>query len=67
MRKMAEELAKDGFDHVFELVKKAVQIALGIRRAGLTLILQEIPNHIGCISYFRLQYGRFEQDSLEDH
>lgn len=42
-----EELAKDGFDHVFELVKKAVQRSLGIRRAGLTLILAEIPNYIG--------------------
>lgn len=47
MGNLREELAKNGFDHVFELVKKAVQSSLGIRRAGLTLVLQEIPNYIG--------------------
>jgi len=44
---LREELAKDGFDHVFEIVKKAVQGSLGARRAGLALVLAEIPNYIG--------------------
>ena len=36
-----------GFDEVFELVKKAVDQILGIHRAGLTLVLGDIPNQIG--------------------
>ena len=37
----------DGFDEVFELVKKAVDQILGIHRAGLTLVLGDIPNNVG--------------------
>jgi len=36
-----------GFDEVFELVKKAVDHVLGVHRAGLTLVLGDIPNQIG--------------------
>jgi hypothetical protein len=36
-----------GFDEIFELVKKAVDQVLGIHRAGLTLVLGDIPNQIG--------------------
>jgi hypothetical protein len=36
-----------GFDEVFEMVKKAVDQVLGIHRAGLTLVLGDIPNHVG--------------------
>ncbi|MDA4117876.1 MAG: hypothetical protein OK455_05975, partial [Thaumarchaeota archaeon] len=36
-----------GFDEVFELVKKAVDQALGIHRAGLSLVLGDIPNNVG--------------------
>lgn len=43
-----EKLASAGsFDEVFELVKKAVDQVLGIHRAGLTLVLGDIPNHVG--------------------
>lgn len=37
----------EGFDEVFELVKKAVDHVLGIHRAGLTLVLGDIPNEVG--------------------
>ena len=36
-----------GFDEVFELVKKAVDQKLGIHRAGLSLVLGDIPNNVG--------------------
>lgn len=36
-----------GFDEIFELVKKAVDQVLGIHRAGLTLVLGDIPNQVG--------------------
>lgn len=36
-----------GFDAIFELVKKAVDQVMGIHRAGLTLVLGDIPNQIG--------------------
>jgi hypothetical protein len=39
--------AAGGFDEVFELVKKAVDSVLGVHRAGLTLVLGDIPNQIG--------------------
>jgi hypothetical protein len=39
--------AAEGFDEVFALVKKAVEQALGIHRAGLTLVLGDIPNQVG--------------------
>ncbi len=43
-----EKLASaGGFDEVFELVKKAVDQVMGIHRAGLTLVLGDIPNQIG--------------------
>ena len=38
--------AKD-YNEVFTLVKKSVESSLSLHRAGLTLILAEIPNHIG--------------------
>jgi hypothetical protein len=39
--------AAGGFDEVFELVKKAVDQVLGIHRAGLSLVLGDIPNQVG--------------------
>ena len=36
-----------GFDEIFELVKKAVDQVLGVHRAGLTLVLGDIPNQVG--------------------
>jgi hypothetical protein len=36
-----------GFDEVFEIVKKAVDQVLGIHRAGLSLVLGDIPNQVG--------------------
>jgi hypothetical protein len=43
-----EKLASaGGFDEIFELVKKAVDRVLGIHRAGLTLVLGDIPNQVG--------------------
>jgi len=36
-----------GFDEIFELVKKAVDQVIGVHRAGLTLVLGDIPNHVG--------------------
>ncbi len=35
------------FDEVFELVKKATERSLGMHRAGLTLVLGDIPNYVG--------------------
>jgi len=48
MSENKERLASaEGFDGVFELVKKAVDSVLGIHRAGLTLVLGDIPNSVG--------------------
>ncbi len=38
--------AKD-FDQVFEMVKVATEQELGMHRAGLTLVLGDIPNNVG--------------------
>lgn len=40
------ERCKD-FNEVFELVKYAVEKSLGKHRAGLTLVLTELPNSVG--------------------
>ena len=37
----------DSLDDVFEMVKKAVDLVLSIHRAGLTLVLGDIPNSVG--------------------
>jgi hypothetical protein len=36
-----------GFDTIFEMVKAATERTLGLHRAGLTLVLGDIPNNIG--------------------
>jgi hypothetical protein len=38
--------AKD-FDQIFEIVKDAVERATGMHRAGLSLVLGDIPNNVG--------------------
>jgi hypothetical protein len=35
------------FDEVFEMVKRATEATLGKHRAGLTLVLGDIPNNVG--------------------
>lgn len=40
----------NNYDKVFDLVKRSVEKSISRHRAGLTLILAEIPNHIG--AYF---------------
>jgi hypothetical protein len=35
------------FDEIFEIVKAATEARLGIHRAGLTLVLGDIPNNVG--------------------
>jgi hypothetical protein len=35
------------FDAVFEMVKQATEMSLGMHRGGLTLVLGDIPNSIG--------------------
>jgi hypothetical protein len=37
----------EGFDRIFEMVKKATEQNLGMHRAGLTLVLGDIPNSVG--------------------
>lgn len=37
----------DGFDSIFEMVKLATEQKLGLHRAGLTLVLGDIPNSVG--------------------
>jgi len=37
----------EGFDSIFEMVKKATEGRLGMHRAGLTLVLGDIPNNVG--------------------
>ena len=39
--------AADGFDGIFEMVKAATERSLGMHRAGLTLVLGDIPNSVG--------------------
>ncbi len=36
-----------GFDEIFEMVKSATEQSLGRHRAGLTLVLGDIPNEVG--------------------
>lgn len=48
MNELAERLARNlSFDEIFELVKKTVEKSLRKHRAGLTLVLNELPNAIG--------------------
>jgi hypothetical protein len=37
----------EGFDTIFEMVKAATEERLGMHRAGLTLVLGDIPNNVG--------------------
>jgi hypothetical protein len=37
----------DGFDKIFEMVKMATERTTGMHRAGLTLVLGDIPNEVG--------------------
>ena len=37
----------EGFDAIFEMVKRAVERKTGMHRAGLTLVLGDIPNNVG--------------------
>ena len=37
----------EGFDSIFEMVKVATEQKLGMHRAGLTLVLGDIPNNVG--------------------
>jgi len=37
----------EGFDSIFEMVKVATESKLGMHRAGLTLVLGDIPNTVG--------------------
>ena len=37
----------EGFDDIFEMVKEATELKLGMHRAGLTLVLGDIPNSVG--------------------
>jgi hypothetical protein len=37
----------EGFDTIFEMVKVATDEKLGLHRAGLTLVLGDIPNDVG--------------------
>ncbi len=39
--------AAEGFDSIFEMVKVATESSLGMHRAGLTLVLGDIPNDVG--------------------
>src|SRR3989442_3758158 len=39
--------SSENFDEVFELVKAATEQSLGKHRAGLTLVLGDIPNSVG--------------------
>ena len=36
-----------GFESIFEMVKSATESHLGMHRAGLTLVLGDIPNNVG--------------------
>jgi hypothetical protein len=37
----------EGFDDIFEMVKEATEMSLRMHRAGLTLVLGDIPNTVG--------------------
>ena len=37
----------EGFDMIFEMVKSATEKTTGMHRAGLTLVLGDIPNNVG--------------------
>jgi hypothetical protein len=37
----------EGFDAIFEMVKAATERKTGMHRAGLTLVLGDIPNNVG--------------------
>ncbi len=37
----------NGFDEIFEIVKAATEKSLSMHRAGLTLVLGDIPNSVG--------------------
>ncbi len=37
----------EGFDAIFEMVKAGTERTLGLHRAGLTLVLGDIPNDVG--------------------
>ena len=37
----------DGFDEIFQMVKVATERTTGMHRAGLTLVLGDIPNDVG--------------------
>jgi len=37
----------EGFDSIFEMVKAATERTTGMHRAGLTLVLGDIPNNVG--------------------
>ncbi len=39
--------AADDFEDIFEMVKAATETSLGRHRAGLTLVLGDIPNSVG--------------------
>jgi hypothetical protein len=39
--------AAGNFDEIFDMVKAATEQETGMHRAGLTLVLGDIPNHIG--------------------
>ena len=39
--------SSEGFDPIFEMVKAATERTLGRHRAGLTLVLGDIPNEVG--------------------
>lgn len=39
--------AAEGFDSIFEMVKSATEKTTGLHRAGLTLVLGDIPNSVG--------------------
>ena len=45
---LSNKLAKGGnFNQVFELVKSSVEKSLGLHRAGLTLVLADLPSALG--------------------
>lgn len=51
-KEYSERLAlASSFDEIFELVKKIVSEELGMRRAGLGLILMDLPSHVGAFHY----------------
>lgn len=49
MDNMAKIENVSSFGDVFELVKEAVREVLGLRRAGLSLILADLPRNIGAM------------------